>query len=86
MVSVVEAAQTPNVQSKFLYSVPPFYQTNPFFSFLLKSLVCTGSLLWFMAFFIVARGLSLVAHMEDSLVLAHGLNNYHVSWVLGLSS
>lgn len=32
-VSVVEAAQTPNVQSKFLYSVPTFYQTNSFFSF-----------------------------------------------------
>lgn len=31
-VSVVEAAQTPNVQSKFLYSVPT-YQTNSFFFF-----------------------------------------------------
>lgn len=34
-VSVVEAAQTPNVQSKFLYSVPSFYQTNPLFYFIL---------------------------------------------------
>lgn len=65
-VSVVEAAQTPNVQSKFLYSVPPFYQTHRFFSFK------KSCLHWI---FVVAHGLSLVAHMEDSLVLAHGLKN-----------